>query len=73
MIGQHIYELAQKLWPINRSLTGDGVRQTLKMIQNEVPELEIFEVPSGTQVFDWVIPKEWHVNDAYIMTPKEDM
>jgi len=48
MIGQHIYELAQKLWPINRSLTGDGVRQTLKMIQNEVPELEIFEVPSGT-------------------------
>lgn len=69
MIGQHIYELAQKLWPINRSLTGDGVRQTLKMIQNEVPELEIFEVPSGTQVFDWVIPKEWHVNDAYIMTP----
>lgn len=69
MIGNEIYELAEKLWPINRSLTGEGVRQTLKIIQNEVPELSIFEVPSGTQVFDWVIPKEWKVSDAYIITP----
>lgn len=69
MIGKKIHEFAEKLWPINRSLTGDGVRQTLKIIQNEVPELKIFEVPSGTQVFDWIIPKEWKVNDAYIITP----
>lgn len=69
MIGNEIYDLAEKLWPINRSLTGEGVRQTLKIIQNEVPELKIFEVPSGTQVFDWVIPKEWNVSDAYIITP----
>lgn len=69
MIGNEIYELAEKLWPINRSLTGEGVRQTLRIIQNEVPELKIFEVPSGTQVFDWVIPKEWNVSDAYIITP----
>lgn len=69
MIGRKIYDLAEKLWPINRSLTGEGVRQTLRIIQNEVPELNIFEVPSGTQVFDWVIPKEWRVNDAYIITP----
>lgn len=69
MIGRKIYDLAEKLWPINRSLTGEGVRQTLRIIQNEIPELKIFEVPSGTQVFDWVIPKEWRVNDAYIITP----
>jgi len=69
MIGKKIHELAEKLWPINRSLTGEGVRQTLCIIQKEVPELKIFEVPTGTQVFDWVIPKEWKVNDAYIITP----
>lgn len=69
MIGQRIYDLAEKLWSINRSLTGEGVRQTLRIIQDEIPELKIFEVPSGTQVFDWVIPKEWRVNDAYIVTP----
>lgn len=69
MIGVEIHEFAKKLWPINRSLTGDGVRQTLKLIQNEVPELNIFEVSSGTPVFDWVIPKEWRIEDAYIITP----
>ncbi|WP_081628426.1 DUF4910 domain-containing protein [Novispirillum itersonii] len=69
MIGNEIYKLAEKLWPINRSLTGEGVRQTLRIIQNELPELKIFEVPSGTQVFDWVVPKEWNVSDAYIITP----
>lgn len=69
MIGNEIYGLAEKLWPINRSLTGEGVRQTLRIIQKEIPELKLFEVPSGTQVFDWVVPKEWNVNDAYIVTP----
>jgi aminopeptidase-like protein len=69
MIGSQIHQLAKILWPINRSLTGDGVRQTLKIIQDEVPELKVVEVPSGTQVFDWTIPKEWRVSDAYIVTP----
>jgi len=69
MKGLEIYQFAEELWPINRSITGDGVRNTLSLIKKEVPELEIIEVPSGTQVFDWVIPKEWRVNDAYIITP----
>ena len=66
---KQIYNLAKKLWPINRSITGDGVRETLSIIQKEVPELKIFEIPSGTNVFDWTIPKEWRVRDAYIVTP----
>jgi aminopeptidase-like protein len=66
---EQIYNLAKKLWPINRSITGDGVRETLSIIQKEVPELKIFEIPSGTNVFDWTIPKEWRVRDAYIVTP----
>ena len=66
---EQIYNLAKKLWPINRSITGDGVRETLSIIQKEVPELKIFEIPSGTKVFDWTIPKEWRVRDAYIVTP----
>ena len=69
MIGKQIHQFAVDLWPLNRSITGEGLRQTLRIIQKELPELEIFEVPSGTQVFDWVVPKEWKVNDAYITTP----
>lgn len=69
MIGQEMYELALRLWPINRSITGDGVRETLSIIQNELPELRVHEVPTGTKVFDWIIPKEWKANDAYIITP----
>lgn len=69
MIGTQIYNFAKILWPINRSLTGDGVRQTLKLIKHEIPELVIVEIPSGTHVFDWVIPKEWRVGNAYIITP----
>jgi aminopeptidase-like protein len=68
-IANDIYALAEKLWPINRSITGDGVRETLSIIKNELPDLNTFEVPSGTQVFDWVIPKEWRIRDAYIITP----
>ncbi|EOR1161917.1 DUF4910 domain-containing protein, partial [Escherichia coli] len=56
MIGKEIYDLAKKLWPLNRSLTGDGVRDTLNILKEYIPELSIYEVPSGTKVFDWVIP-----------------
>jgi aminopeptidase-like protein len=69
MIGSQIHDLAKRLWPINRSITGAGVRETLAIIKEQIPELEIVDVPSGTQVFDWTIPKEWHVKDAYIVAP----
>tara|TARA_B100000886_G_scaffold230632_1_gene160956 strand:+ start:521 stop:1807 length:1287 start_codon:yes stop_codon:yes gene_type:complete len=61
------YQLAKnRLFPICRSITGDGVRQTLKEIKKKIPELKIFEVSSGSRVFDWKIPPEWNVKDAYI-------
>jgi len=60
-----LYQFAADLYPICRSITGNGIRQTLKEIQKRIP-LEIHEVPSGTDVFDWTIPKEWNVRDAYI-------
>lgn len=69
MIGKKIYDLAKTLFPINRSLTGDGVRETLKILQSIVPELSINEVPSGTTAFDWTVPREWRVNSAFIVGP----
>ena len=72
MIGSEIYNLAKELWPINRSITGEGVRLTLKKIKLHLPDLEIKAVPSGTEVFDWTIPKEWIAKDAYIVTPSGD-
>lgn len=67
--GQKMIDFAKKLYPICRSITGDGVRQTLKYIQEEVPQLNIHEMPSGTSVFDWTVPKEWNINEAYIIDP----
>ncbi len=69
MIGQEIYNFAQKLWPINRSITGEGVRETLAEIQKFLPNLKIKSVPSQSAVFDWIVPKEWDVKEAYIVTP----
>ena len=68
-IGKEMYDWATDLFPINRSLTGDGVRQTLQYIKNIVPELEVNEVPSGAKCFDWKIPQEWNCNDGYIIDP----
>lgn len=68
-VGNKIYSLALKLWPINRSLTGDGVRETLSILRDELPELQIIEVPSGTKAFDWTVPKEWKVHQAWILAP----
>lgn len=67
--GNDMYELCKELFPIGRSLTGDGVRETLDIIKRECPELMIKEVPCNTEVFDWKIPKEWNIKDAYIITP----
>jgi aminopeptidase-like protein len=57
------------LWPICRSITGEAVRETLRIISLHLHELEIKSVSSGTQVFDWTVPKEWSVKEAYIVTP----
>lgn len=62
-----IYQLAKKkLFPICRSITGNGVKQTLKEIKKKIPELKIFKVKSGTKVFDWKIPPEWNIKEAYV-------
>ena len=63
-----MYGLMSELFPICRSITGNGVRDTLKIISKHVP-LEIHEVATGTRVFDWTIPKEWNIHDAYIIDP----
>jgi aminopeptidase-like protein len=63
--GRELHQFAAELYPICRSITGNGIRETLKKIQKHVP-LEIHEVKSGTEVFDWEVPKEWNIRDAYI-------
>ena len=67
-IGKDMFNLLEKIFPICRSITGNGVRQTLEILKEHIP-LEIHEVPTGTKVFDWIIPKEWNINDAYIKDP----
>jgi aminopeptidase-like protein len=64
-IGEEIFALAEKIFPICRSITGNGVRYTLREIAAHVA-LEVHEVPTGTKVFDWMIPREWNIRDAYI-------
>ena len=68
-ISNDFFQLAGKLFPINRSITGNGVRQTLNIIREHLPNLEILEIPSGTKVFDWTVPKEWNVKEAYLLDP----
>ena len=64
-LGESIFALAAKLYPICRSITGDGVRETLREIGTYI-KLDVHEVPTGTVVFDWTIPREWNIRDAYI-------
>ncbi|MCC6208466.1 MAG: DUF4910 domain-containing protein [Gammaproteobacteria bacterium] len=64
--GDEMYDLARRLFPICRSITGDGVRETLGALRERLP-IEIHEVKTGTQVFDWTVPKEWNIRDAYIL------
>src|SRR5688572_25733752 len=64
-LGKAMHDFIKELFPICRSISGEGVRETLRLIQKRIP-LEMHEVPSGTKVFDWTVPLEWNVTDAYI-------
>ena len=66
-IGLKMYGWASDLFPLNRSLTGAGVRETLLYFQKEIPEILIHEVASGTRANDWVVPEEWNVKEAYLL------
>ena len=66
--GEDMLRFITEAYPICRSITGDGVRRTLGMLRERIP-LEIHEVPMGTPVFDWTVPKEWNIRDAWIVDP----
>lgn len=68
-IGDEIHQFAYQMWSFNRSLTGDGVTKTLDGIKKYLPNLKIKRVASGKKALDWEIPKEWSVEDAYIVSP----
>jgi len=65
--GARMQELMTELFPLCRSITGEGVRETLRKVSERIP-LDIHEVPSGTSVLDWTVPEEWNIRDAYIAT-----
>lgn len=67
-VGIQMYSLMEELYPICRSITGDGVRKSLQIIKKHI-DLEMNEIPTGTQVYDWNIPKEWNIKDAYVINP----
>ena len=64
-LGRQLYDCVADLYPICRSITGDGVRETLRRLQRLTP-LTVHEVPSGAEAFDWTVPREWNVRDAYV-------
>ena len=66
-LGRELHAFAAQLYPICRSITGEGIRQTLDLIGEQIA-LRKFDVPTGTQVFDWIVPKEWNIRDAYIQS-----
>ncbi|MEV4579462.1 DUF4910 domain-containing protein [Nonomuraea jabiensis] len=65
MNGQDMHDLVRRLYPLCRSITGDGLRETLEIIGESIP-LDVTQVPTGTKVLDWTIPREWNIRDAYV-------
>ena len=68
-LGQQLHAFAERMYPVCRSITGQGVRDTLEMVREKIP-LTVHQVPTGTQVFDWQVPREWNIKDAYIKNSK---
>jgi aminopeptidase-like protein len=69
--GGLLHSFAEELYPICRSITGNGLRETLRRIGEKIP-LQVHEVPSGTKVFDWTVPREWNIREAYIKNARGD-
>ena len=67
-VGQNMYQLAERLFPICRSLTGNGFRESLRILTDGLADFRTYEIPTGTQVFDWTVPKEWNIRGGYIET-----
>lgn len=66
VLGDSMYKLADRLFPICRSITGAGVRETFSILKEYIPDLKLYEVPTGTKVMDWTVPKEWKIEEAYL-------
>lgn len=64
--GKTCYQIASEIFPIFRSITGEGVRKTLSDLKKYLPEISVSSVPSGSKVFDWTIPPEWNCEECYI-------
>ena len=67
-VGNVIYDFIEKLYPLCRGISGEGTRETLRLIKDVIP-ITIVSHPTGFKVFDWVIPDEWSINDAYVEDP----
>lgn len=65
-INRMVDNLLKKLFPVCRSITGNGTEQTLRYIREIIPELSLKKVPSGAKIFDWTVPPEWNIRDAYV-------
>lgn len=68
-LGEEMHALCSELFPICRSITGNGFRESLAILKRQLSNLNIVEVPTGTKCFDWEVPLEWNIRDAYIITP----
>ncbi len=68
VVGAELHAEVRELYPICRSITGNGLRESLRLLQRRIP-LELHEVPTGTPVFDWVVPREWNLTSARLLGP----
>ena len=64
--GERMQRFISEFYPFCRSITGDGFRETLRGVRKSIP-LEVHEVPTGTKVFDWTVPREWNIRDAWVV------